>query len=225
MGANAGRTYSIPNGCDPAIFRPGAEGPTRSRLGIPEGDRVILFVGRLDPAKGLDELLQAFGKLAVEERRLHLVLAGEGRYDTRMQAFVRENQLSDRVWFAGPLQAEDVAAWMAAADVFCLPSYSEGCPNVVLEALSCGCPVVASDVGGIPEIVPTDCGILVSPHHPEELTEALRKALAASWNREYIATRRSRSGTRWPGRLTRCARTCWWGEAAGPFPPAAGTRP
>ena len=80
-----------------------------------------------------------------------------------------------------------VAAWMRAADLFCLPSYSEGCPNVVVEALGCGCPVVATAVGGIPELVDERCGMLVPPRDAGKLSEALEAALARSWDRPGIA--------------------------------------
>ena len=82
---------------------------------------------------------------------------------------------------------------MRAADVFCLPSYSEGCPNVVVEALACGRPVVATKVGGIPELVRDGCGILIAPRDAAELRGALDQALSARWDREEIARTSARS--------------------------------
>jgi glycosyltransferase involved in cell wall biosynthesis len=81
---------------------------------------------------------------------------------------------------------------MAAADVFCLPSYSEGCPNVVIEALACGRPVVATKVGGIPELVGSACGLLVPPRDSRSLSCALAEALARRWDAQSIAQRFSR---------------------------------
>ena len=69
----------------------------------------------------------------------------------------------------GRRKSGEVAQWMRAADIFCLPSHSEGCPNVIVEALACGRPIVASNVGGIPELVDEGCGILMAPRDPGKL--------------------------------------------------------
>jgi glycosyltransferase involved in cell wall biosynthesis len=82
---------------------------------------------------------------------------------------------------------------MRAADVFCLPSYSEGCPNVVVEALACGRPVVATKVGGIPELVNETCGMLIPPRNAGELAKALDRALSKPWDSEEIARTFTRS--------------------------------
>jgi glycosyltransferase involved in cell wall biosynthesis len=88
---------------------------------------------------------------------------------------------------------DDVAVWMAAADLVTLPSYMEGCPNVVLEALACGRPVVATNVGGIPEIMSDSCGRLVPPRNAAALAEAIRSVLATTWDAATISAQRSRS--------------------------------
>src|SRR5207253_1229095 len=86
------------------------------------------------------------------------------------------------VHFAGYQSPDAVPVWMAAADVVCLPSLTEGCPNVVLEALACGRPVVASRVGGVPEILSDETGVLISPGSPEELAQGIRRALLREWD-------------------------------------------
>jgi glycosyltransferase involved in cell wall biosynthesis len=88
---------------------------------------------------------------------------------------------------------DDVAVWMAASDLVTLPSYMEGCPNVVLEALASGRPVVASSVGGIPEILSEECGRLVPPGDSGALALALQSVLERSWDAEAISARGSRS--------------------------------
>jgi glycosyltransferase involved in cell wall biosynthesis len=82
---------------------------------------------------------------------------------------------------------------MAAGDLVTLPSYMEGCPNAVLEALACGRPVVATNVGGIPEIMSEECGRLVSPRDPTELADALAFVLDKEWDAAAISAHRSRS--------------------------------
>jgi glycosyltransferase involved in cell wall biosynthesis len=82
---------------------------------------------------------------------------------------------------------------MNAADVFCLPSHSEGCPNVIVESIACGCPVVGTRVGGISELVTEDTGILIEPQDPSALARALRTALSKSWDRRTIASARVRT--------------------------------
>ena len=81
-----------------------------------------------------------------------------------------------------------VAEWMAASDVVCLPSYSEGCPNVVIEALSSGRPVVATAVGGSPDLINSRCGILIPPRDASKLAAALGEALDRHWIPDEIAT-------------------------------------
>jgi glycosyltransferase involved in cell wall biosynthesis len=95
--------------------------------------------------------------------------------------------------FVGRKEPAEVARWMAACDLLCLPSYSEGCPNVLLEALFCGRPVVASNVGGVPELVDSGCAILVPPRDPARLADALAQALTRPWDAAAIAAHYGRS--------------------------------
>jgi teichuronic acid biosynthesis glycosyltransferase TuaC len=96
--------------------------------------------------------------------------------------------LADHVHFVGGVPPEVLAEYMSAADVFCLASSREGWPNVVHEALGCGTPVVASDVGGVPDLIPSqDYGTIVPIGNQEELETALRNALLHEWNRPAIA--------------------------------------
>ena len=91
------------------------------------------------------------------------------------------------VFLLGARPHEEIPLWMNACDVLCLPSLSEGLPNVALEAMACGLPVVASRVGGVPEIVRDGVnGFLVPPSNPGALADALRRALATKWDREAI---------------------------------------
>ena len=96
--------------------------------------------------------------------------------------------MTHRVRFAGRLTHDEVATWLGACDVLSLPSHNEGIPNVILEALACGVPVVASCVGGVAEVIDNDeLGLLVEPGDPVALAEALASALDRSWDRDRLA--------------------------------------
>jgi glycosyltransferase involved in cell wall biosynthesis len=186
MGASPDRSYTVLNGCDTGLFFPRSRVTARETLGIAQDAEIVLYVGNLNHTKGLRELLRACVALSSRRPRLELTVIGEG-------ALRAELNSGPPVRLLGRRSSEEVAMWMAAADVFCLPSYSEGCPNVVLEALACGRPVVASDVGGIPELVNEQNGILVPPRNWERLADALEQALAGSWDEAGIAERAGRS--------------------------------
>jgi glycosyltransferase involved in cell wall biosynthesis len=135
----------------------------------PRGALRIGAVGRLDPQKGLDVLIEAM--VALPESRL--VLVGDGPDRAELEAMVRARSLDDRVEFAGWIEGPWTARW--AFDVVAMPSVNEGFPLVIVESMLAGIPVVASDVGGIPEIVvPGSTGLLVAPGNPGALVEALR---------------------------------------------------
>jgi glycosyltransferase involved in cell wall biosynthesis len=125
----------------------------RRELGLENGTRVVLSIGRLSREKGHRDLVQAFRKMheLAGNPPLHLVFVGEGPERHRIEELCRDLGLTKSVTLAG--QKEDVAPYYGIADVFVLPSLSEGCPKVLLEALSAGVPVVATEVGGVPEVV------------------------------------------------------------------------
>jgi glycosyltransferase involved in cell wall biosynthesis len=141
-----------------------------------DGEVRILFMARFVAAKGLFELLEAFGRLAREDRRLTLCLAGDGEERTRAEAWCREHGLEDRVKFPGYVGGTDKALALVNADIFALPSrHGEGCPNALLEAMAAGLPVVVTPVGGIPDIVRDGVhGLVVAPGSTEALETALR---------------------------------------------------
>jgi len=178
-GAHAGMTgiHFVPNGVDtpPEARRSAIE--MRRALALPEGARAALFVGNLTPVKSLPTLLAA---LAVPDlAEMHLLLVGEGELQHALEAQAERLGCRARVRFAGPVASEDIDDWYRAADLLVLPSLSEGRPNVVLEAMSHGLPVVATDVGGIPELVAHgETGLLVPPEDVKALAGALAAMLA-----------------------------------------------
>src|SRR5215469_12154594 len=145
----------------------------RHRIGCTAQTRILLSVGRLSYEKGHVDLVRSFSKIRelVGDLQLQLVLVGEGPERPRIERLCRNLNLSDVVTLAG--QQHPINPYYAIADVFLLPSLSEGCPNVVLEAMAAGVPVVATAVGGVPEIATNGRdAILVKKHDEAGLASA-----------------------------------------------------
>lgn len=190
-GADASRIRTIPNGCDASLFHPAERAGARDALGIAADAEVVAYVGRLVPEKGLRELLDACRTLATRRPRLCLVIVGEGpmREEIRMRLAAEP---SLQITLAGAQPPSEVSRWMAASDLVTLPSYSEGHPNVLVEALACGRPVVSTPVGGIPEVVDADSGILVPARDATALAAGLAEALDRQWDHQALALKFSR---------------------------------
>lgn len=190
LGAPPERVAIIPNGIDAKVFhpQPSADEAVRRHVGCGKGERLILSVGRLEHVKGHDVLLDA---LAILARAVHVraVIVGEGRQRGELEEQAARLGIGDRVLFAGSVPHESLAAWYSAADVFCLPSRSEGHPNVLVEALACGTPAVAAAVGAAGEVLSPECGLLVPPEDPSALATALAAALARSWDHVRVRSR------------------------------------
>ncbi|HRI17110.1 MAG TPA: glycosyltransferase [Burkholderiaceae bacterium] len=185
--ADADRVKVIYNGVDPARFDRSDRRAARARLGIAADAVVVLFVGNLKPAKGCIELLDAFSRICPSDANLRLVFIGGGDARAVMERRVAASALGDRVRFEGRLEHGRLPDWFAAANVLCLPSHAEGVPNVILEAMASGLPVVATRVGGIPEVVPPFAGLLVPPRDGAALAEALQAVLGRAWDAACIA--------------------------------------
>ncbi len=193
LGAPADRIHVVPNGVDPAIFRPLDRGAARATLGIPERESIVLAVARLDKVKGIELLVDAMAALrrrAFLSARAHVV--GDGPERRSLDALIARTRAQVRLH--GALPPATLPIWYAAADVVALTSTSEGCPNSVLEALACGRPVIATAVGGVPDLVQDgENGFLVRERDPEKLADRLEEALGARWNPDLIAARSRRS--------------------------------
>lgn len=187
LGAKPSKTHAVLNGCDTGVFHISDREQARKELGISAPDQLILFVGRLSLTKGLLELVESLAILRERHRAVQLVLVGEGPNQDIIVERALKLGVAEHVLFVPPQSPQCVSRWLAAATLLTLPSYSEGFPNVVLEAVSCGRPVVATRVGGIPEIVDDRCGILVPPRDVTGLSQALEVALNRDWNEQMIA--------------------------------------
>lgn len=177
LGAPENKLEVLYNGVGRNIFFPVDTLCTRKKLNIEEDEFLVLYVGNLKKEKGLYELIMSY-KAATEaiQNKTRLVIIGSGAYRSTAEQLISENHITDRVLFLGNQPLDVIAQWMNAATLLCLPSYMEGVPNVVLEALACGTNVIATSVGGIPELDTGDGNImLVPPKNVELLTAALKK--------------------------------------------------
>ena len=188
LGADPDRTHAIPNGCDATTYKPMDRLEARRALGLSEHATLLLQIGHLLESKGVLDLWDAFAALGVRNAGLQLALVGEGPAGEAVRARAASAGLAARLIMPGPRPAQEIALWLNAADVVCLASHGEGCPNVVLEALSCGRPVVGTNVGGISESVNERCGLLAPVRNPRAFAEAIQQALASAWNPLAIAS-------------------------------------
>jgi glycosyltransferase involved in cell wall biosynthesis len=193
FGAQPGRVRTIVNGFNTSVFGPMDQAQARQALRLPAVGPMLAYVGRFVEAKGLVELVEAFSRLAAQRADLRLALVGDGVMKPRLLSLVQASGARDRILMPGGMAPHDVARWINASDLLVLPSWSEGYPNVVVEALACGRPVVATDVGGTREIVNADNGLLVAPRDVQALRAAIEQALVRSWDRAAIAARMRRS--------------------------------
>ena len=171
-GVDPARIEVIPNGVDTTVYRPRAP-ELRERLG--GFDPLLLSVGRLLPQKGLDLLIDAVARLAADHPCLGVAIVGTGRMRGALEADVRRRGLEKRVVFTGFLEESLLPAAYSSADLFVLPSVWEVFGIVLLEAMGCGLPCVASDAGGIPEVVAEGgTGLLFPVRDPAALASRLR---------------------------------------------------
>lgn len=175
-GLSPSKLVVIPNGVEIATFAEAAPADRRA-LGIPADARIILAVGRLDPQKGLNVLIDSARDLVPKFPDLHFLLVGGGTLRGELVRQVAELRLESRVHFCG--WRPDIPSVMKVGYGLALPSLWEGMPNVVLEAMAAGLPVVASAVEGVTELVlPNETGFLVVPRSVDELTSGLAKLLS-----------------------------------------------
>jgi glycosyltransferase involved in cell wall biosynthesis len=174
-----GRMIAVHNGISTSAFAfsPSARDEVRQRLGIADGCKLILAVGRLTEAKDYPNLLRALQMLNVNSINFKACIAGAGPLEQTLKGYVCELEIGEHVEFLGI--RHDVAALLSAADVFVLSSAWEGFGLVVAEAMACECIVVATDCGGVKEIV-GDCGYLVPRANSRALCAAICKAFALS---------------------------------------------
>lgn len=179
----------ISNGVDGEQFSQGSRQEARKLVGLPEHRKVILSIGSLRPVKGFDLLLRAFKALSQQQAGEPplLIIIGEGILRAQLERQIAADGLMSSVRLVGAVPHGQLRHWFNAADLFCLASEIEGTPNVILESLSCGTPVVATKVGGIPEMINSDALGLLVPRDEAALAAALAQGLSRDWDNAAIA--------------------------------------
>jgi len=178
-GVAKGKALVIANGVDTNVFRPRDKVELRKKLGLTPEAVILLYVGNLVSYKGVGVLIDALALMKAAHPLL--LLMGDGDERLNLEEKACQLNLSHRVRFLGAMAPDRVPEWMAAADAFVLPSFTEGRPNVILEAMACGLPVVATDIPANRDMVMIGKnGLLVPPGDPQALTIALDKMVSDS---------------------------------------------
>jgi D-inositol-3-phosphate glycosyltransferase len=187
--AQAGKIGVVPCGVNLDLFQPMDRAAARQRLGFGENESIILFVGRFDPIKGMDRLLEAMTHLRYQ-RRLRLVIIGGDGPDTpeyqNLQKLARKLSLQNTVTFVGRIEQKHLPPYYSAADVLVMPSYYESFGLVGLESLACGTPVIATEVGAMRSILRDgETGQIVSNADPRSLAQAIETFITGSNARKF----------------------------------------
>jgi teichuronic acid biosynthesis glycosyltransferase TuaC len=173
----------IPNGVDLNCFYPMDKMEARAILGMPLDVEVVLVVGQLISTKGHHLLIEAITDLRPKFPAVRLFIIGEGCLAKSLQRKVGVLGLDGYITLTGPVENEALFRWYSAADVTCQASSREGFPCVLLESLACGTPVVATEVGGTPELISShDLGVLVK-RDADSISAGLERVLSMDWNR------------------------------------------
>src|SRR5512139_820567 len=191
LGTPAEKTEVVGNGVDTGVFHPVDRTVARARLGLSENAKVLISVGGLVERKGMHRVIDCLPALLGQHPDLHYLVVGggcpEGDLRAELDAQVKRLGLTGRVRFLGELPPAELKWPLSAADVFVLATRNEGWANVFLEAMACGLPVVATDVGGNREVVCRDeLGSIVPFGDAAALQQALAAALARDWDRAAI---------------------------------------
>lgn len=163
--------------------------PARKELDLPPDKTIALYAGYLTRRKGVYELLEAIHRVQKRRPDVLLVMCGAGPEEAALHRLIREKGIEQKVRMVGEVEPERMNKWMQASDLFVLASHTEGMPNVVMEAMACDLPVVATAVGGLPEAI-GDCdgAILVPPENIDELEKAIVKVISDNQLRANMQT-------------------------------------
>jgi glycosyltransferase involved in cell wall biosynthesis len=192
LGVPRDRISIVMNGVDAELFHPRERAAARAELGLPAGP-IALYVGNLKAEKGVLDLAAAWATVARQLPGATLVVVGGGPAAGALEAAVAP--LGDAVRLVGAQPLPRIPTWMAACDLLVLPSHAEGTPNVVLEALASGRRVVATSVGGVPDLITrSELGALVPPSAPDALAATIVRELPTPYAPAAVAALGARGG-------------------------------
>jgi len=187
LGISTHKVAVIPNGVDADCFYPIDKTDARAFLGMPLEVEVVLAVGQLISTKGHHLLIEAITDLRLKFPRVLLFIIGEGRLADSLHQKVVSLGLDRYITLIGPVENDHLFRWYSAADVTCQASSREGFPCVLLESLACGTPVVATEVGGTPELISSgDLGVLVK-RDAISISAGLQRVFETSWSRTTLS--------------------------------------
>lgn len=201
--SDASKHSIIRNGVDTDCFYYISRQQARASLGISDDERFILMVGALIRRKGIDLVIEALAALRRSYPGVKLRVVGseghEGNFRSELNGMINIYGLEDAVIFEGAVDNDRLNYWYSAADVFCLASRGEGSPNVLTEALACGCPAVASDVGSVAEIMASEqgLGVVVRPEDPKALQQGLAQVFDMDCDRQRLASTMAKYNWDW----------------------------
>lgn len=191
VGVDPSKIQVIHNGIDPDTFYYVDKKTARSELSLPVDKTIIISVGSLIRRKGHHVLIELMPDISAEKDIDLYIIGGinpEGDYSSELKQLIADKQITN-VHFVDSVDQRHLPYWYAAADLFCLATSGEGCPNVVLESMACGCPVVVSDVGAVADIVRVPQDGLIVEINGWDWKEKIALALGRSWDRKEIAAR------------------------------------
>ena len=199
-GVDESRIHVMRNGVDLQRFRPEPPPQARTRLGV-QGQPLLLSVGHLIERKGHHVAIEAMPAVLRQWPQARLLIVGEGEERPRLQALMESLQLGDAVRLVGAVPNDQLAGWYSAADALILASSREGWANVLLEAMACGTPVVATRIWGTPEVVADDTvGLLFDDRAAPALAAAVCQLAAQPRDRTAVRAYAERFGWEWTSR-------------------------
>jgi glycosyltransferase involved in cell wall biosynthesis len=186
-GIDEKKIFHVEYGYDNKKYFPISKIESRRIIGIASQKRIILNIGRLSDEKGQKYLIEAMNSIAKKKPDVVCYIGGTGPSHDLLQKQIVELHLENNIKLIGFIPDESMSLWMNTADLFVLPSLTEGNPTVMFECLGCGIPFIGTRVGGVPEVINSDdYGLLVDPGNSNDLAEKILIGLEREWDRKKI---------------------------------------
>ncbi|MFQ5451260.1 MAG: glycosyltransferase [Nitrospinaceae bacterium] len=187
LGVTGNHVHVISNGIELDRFSPLEKSKAREKLSQPQNKTLVLCACRLSASKGHEHLIRAIPPVIKKHPDVRFIFVGDGETRDSLSAMAHSQGLDGCLVFAGMQDETTMPLWLNAADLFVLPSLLDGSPNILLEAMACGLPIIATTVGGIPEMITHGReGLLVPPKSPAALEESLLTLLGDPGLRERL---------------------------------------